>query len=150
MTPVFLVGFAISSALGLLLSAVLMYIDAKDQLGSKGRLLGRDYRWERVLALIFDILQIGLLIAGTAGIVAVFRARREGCSWLETGVMCNLQLAVGTNVRKQPFPFSIADSWLCSNQLARILRFFQHPRWTVWLTYIVTITTIPDIIPNLM
>lgn len=101
MTPVLLVGFAFSFSFGLLLSALLMYIDAKDQLNSKGRLLGRDYRWERALALLFDIVQTGLSIAGIAGIVAAFRARKEGCSWLETGVMCSLQLAVGTNVRKQ-------------------------------------------------
>lgn len=103
MTPVLLVGFALSFSFGLLLSALLMYIDVKDKLNSKGRLLGRDYRWERAIALIFDILQIGLSIAGIAGIVAGFRARKEGCSWLESCVMCSLQLAVGTNVRKQAF-----------------------------------------------
>lgn len=103
MTPVLLVGFAFSFSFGLLLSAMLIYVDAKDQLSSKGRLLGRDYRWERALALMFDIVKIGLSVAGIAGIMAAFRSRKEGCSWLEMGVMCILQLAVGTNVRKWAF-----------------------------------------------
>jgi hypothetical protein len=100
MTSVLLVGFAFSFSFGLLLNAVLMYIDAKDQLSSRGRLLGRDYLWERALALMFDVVQMGLSIAGIAGIVAAFRTRRDGCTWLETGVMCSLQLAVGTNVKR--------------------------------------------------
>jgi hypothetical protein len=100
MTSVLLVGFAFSFSFGLLLNAVLMYIDAKDQLSSRGRLLGRDYLWERALALMFDVVQMGLSVAGIAGIVAAFRARRDGCTWLETGVMCSLQLAVGTNVKR--------------------------------------------------
>jgi hypothetical protein len=62
--------------------------------------LGRDYLWERALASILGVVQMGLSIAGIAGIVTAFRARREGCTWLETGVMCSLQLAVGTNVRR--------------------------------------------------
>lgn len=50
--------------------------------------------------MILGVVQMGLSIAGIAGIVAAFRARREWCTWLETGVMCSLQLAVGTNVRR--------------------------------------------------
>jgi hypothetical protein len=46
--------------------------------------------------------------------------------------------------------YKIADSWPWFDQLARILRFFQHPRWTVWLTYIVTVTTLPDIITDFL
>jgi hypothetical protein len=97
MTLTFLVGFATCSSFGLVLSGVLMYIDTKGQ--TEHGLLRHDYRWERALALLFEILQMCLSIAGIVEAVAVFHYRREGCSWLETGVVCSLQLAVGTNVR---------------------------------------------------
>ena len=96
------------------------------------------------LQTLYEHFHLADLQASSAG------ARREGCTWFETGVMCSLQLAVGTNVKRQGVLYKIADSWPWFDQLARILRFFQHPRWTVWLTYIVTVTTVPDIIPDLL
>jgi hypothetical protein len=99
MTPIFLIGFAICFSFGLVLSSVFMYIDAKDQLNTKGRLLGRDYCWERALAFLFGIAQVCLSISGIAEVVAMFHSKKEVCNWLEAGVVCSLQLAVGTNVR---------------------------------------------------
>lgn len=97
MTLIFLIGFAICFSFGLVLSGVLMYIDIRGQ--TKHGPLGHDYRWGRALALLFDALQMCLSIAQIVNAVAVFHHIREGCSWLEIGVVCSLHLAVGTNVR---------------------------------------------------
>lgn len=59
-------------------------------------------------------------------------------------VRCNLQLLTGTNVRNLSKLFGFAN--LLDNQLGRILRVLMFPHWAIWLAYIITILTAPNIV----
>ncbi|KAA8621990.1 hypothetical protein TUN199_10442 [Pyrenophora tritici-repentis] len=128
MIPALLVVFAIYFPAQLCLTSFLLFIDRRAYHNSTGGFCGRDYCWERIPAIVFVVLQTSLSIAGLAGIVVAFRSSHDMCDWIQAGVICSLQLGAGT-------------------KLARLLQVCQHPRWTVWLTYIMALTTIPDDIP---
>jgi hypothetical protein len=55
------------------------------------------YFWERTVALLFSICQVGLSIAGIVAIAIAFTADTEPY-WLDAVILCTLQLFIGANV----------------------------------------------------
>jgi hypothetical protein len=98
MTFALLVVLVICFLIEIMLSGVLIYTDVRAQLKSKGS-LGHDYRWDRALGVLFSVVQTGLSVAGVVLAVSALRSGREECKWLDVGMVCNVQLLVGANVR---------------------------------------------------
>jgi hypothetical protein len=71
MNHTLLVGFAIYFSAQLCLASFLLFIDGRAYHNLTGRFGGRDYRWEKTLAIVFGVLQMSLSIAGLAGIIVV-------------------------------------------------------------------------------
>ena len=92
MSYILLICFLVSLSSGLLISFVLIYLDA--------RLLWRDrykYFWETVVNVFFSICQSGSSIAGIVAISITLSGETEPY-WLDAVILCNLQLSAATNV----------------------------------------------------
>jgi uncharacterized protein YhhL (DUF1145 family) len=100
MSPALLVGFAIYFSAQLCVASFLLFMDGMTYHRLNGASGGRDYRWEKTLAIVFGVLQMSLSIAGLAGIIVAFCSSRDMCDWIQAGVMSSLQLGTGTNVRQ--------------------------------------------------
>lgn len=100
MGPAILIGFAVCFSAQLCLTGVLLFIDASARHNSSQILPRRNYRWDEALAIVFGVLLMSLSIAVLAGIVAAFRSSSDTCDWLQTGVVCSLQLTASTNVKR--------------------------------------------------
>jgi hypothetical protein len=98
MTFALLVVLIICFLIEIVLSGVLIYTDVRAQLKSKGS-LGHDYRWDRALGVLFGVVQTGLSVAGVVLAASALLSRREECKWLDVGMVCNVQLLIGANVR---------------------------------------------------
>jgi hypothetical protein len=57
---------------------------------AKNKISEYEYHWERTLAGLFGIGQIGLSITGLVSIVPALRSREEVYYWLDVVIMCNL------------------------------------------------------------
>lgn len=96
------VRLAIFSA-GVLLGALLIFFDVRDQLQVRARsqIVVRDLLWTRIAALVFDLAQIVLSVAGIVGTVIALRSPPDvdQAVWIKAVTMCHLQVLVGNYVR---------------------------------------------------
>lgn len=130
------IGFAAYFLGDFILSIVFAYKDERYL-----RTEGSRYLWDRITIVLFTIIEATVSIFGTFVIVDSYIRDIEPYR-PEAFVLCTLQLSVGANVRR----FSkTVDSHLQSTQLVRAIRIWNCARWTIWLAYIVTILTAPDI-----
>lgn len=105
-----LISFTICFSIELLLTATLIYYDARDYLWhSRGRdeFANHSYHCETIIGILFSISLIALCIAGIVAIVAALLPRSELYSWFDVVITFNNQLLVGTNVRSSTFCRSI-------------------------------------------
>lgn len=98
MNSVFLVSSAIYFPVQICLTCFLLFIDIRAYRILTGGFHGRVYRLEKTLLIIFNVLQIGLLIASLVGIAVTICFGRDMRNWIETGVVFSLQLGTGTSV----------------------------------------------------
>jgi hypothetical protein len=100
MIPALLAAFAIYFSVQLCLTSFLLFIDGRAYRNLTGGSYRHGYHCGRILAIAFIVLQIGLAIAGLAGVVVAVRSSRDMCDWIQAGVVCSLQLGASTNVRQ--------------------------------------------------
>jgi hypothetical protein len=133
------VSYIVCFSSGLLLSTTLIYRDGKPKrLDGIERIAEDDYVWERVVPVLFGIISAGLSIA-----IAVEFTADATPHWTDVVILCTLHLHAGTNVR---IPINTLATGLQYIKLARILRLFVFPRWTIKITYIMIGVSTPNIL----
>jgi hypothetical protein len=126
-----LIIFIICFLIEIIPNGVLIHIDVETQLKSESN-LGRDYRWDRALGVLFGVVQIVLSVGNIVLTVYALLSRRGECRWLDVGIVCNVQLLAGVNVRTYD---SVDRSCLTFTQLSHILKYLYQPNWAIRLAY---------------
>jgi hypothetical protein len=89
MAAALIISLAIFSCAAIPLSSVLIYHDINSKANSSS--------WERALAVMLEIVQISMLVAGTYA-TAVTLHSGSRVYWYDAAVLGSLQLSVGNNV----------------------------------------------------
>jgi len=89
MTAALVTSLAIFSCAAISLSAMLIYHDINGKPNGSS--------WERALAVMLEIFQISMLVAGTCA-TAVTLHSGSRVYWYDAAILSSLQLSVGNNV----------------------------------------------------
>ncbi|KAF2194985.1 hypothetical protein K469DRAFT_1700 [Zopfia rhizophila CBS 207.26] len=128
MAHTILISYIVCFSGGLILTVGLIYLEVRPRRTNEmDRIVRIDDRWERALAVLSGLVQVGLLIADIAAI-AITLASNRPVNWLDLAILCTLQLLVVTN-------------------LARLIRFLFIGFSITWLLYVVAVVwTIHDVV----